>query len=158
MTVPQTDKNFAREKILINRTERYTNPWVNFEFLKPYEDDCLFVGTMREYNNFCMGADLNIRKLNVNNFLEYAQAVDQSDFYISNQSQGYQICQGIFHPSILEICTSATNVTPVGKDMYDFVTQDGLEYAFHRLNGTFKEYIGKKLEKLKAAQEQPLKV
>lgn len=139
--VPKTEKNFAREKILINRTERYINHHISFEFLKPYEDDCLFIGTMREYNNFCMGNDLNIRKLNVNNFLEYAQAIDQSDFYISNQSQGYQLCQGIFHPSILEVCTSATNVTPVGENMYDFVNQAGLVHAFHKLNGTLSAYV-----------------
>lgn len=160
MTVPETEKNFAREKILINRTERYTDPRIGFEFLKPYEDDCLFVGTMREYNNFCMGSDLNIRKLNVSNFLEYAQAVDQCDFYISNQSQGFQIAEGMKKPRILETCLSATNVIPIGKDAYDFISQDGLEYAFHRLNGTFKEYIAGKIDemkKIKATKEAAFK-
>ena len=134
LEVPDTDKNFAKGKILINRTERYTNPNINYEFLKPYEDECLFIGTMREYNNFTMNNGLEIRKLNVNNFLEYAQAIKQSKFYISNQSQGYQLCQGQFHPSILEVCSAAPNVIPIGDKMYDFWGQTALEYYFHELN------------------------
>lgn len=140
LQVSMAEKNFAKGKILIARTDRYTNQNADYSFIKPYEDDCLFIGTMREYNNFCMQFDLNIRKLNVVNFLEYAQAVDQSEFFISNQTQGYQICQGIFHPSILEACIYAPNVIPVGEDMYDFINQRGLEYYFHKLNGTLKVY------------------
>jgi hypothetical protein len=141
LELPFDTKDYAVGKILINRTDRYTNQEADYAFLKPYEDDCMFIGTMREYNNFCMQFDLNIRKLNVANFLEYAQAIDQSKFYMSNQSQGYQICQGLFHPSILETCIFAPNVIPVGDRMFDFINQRGLEYCFHRLNGSLEAYI-----------------
>jgi len=140
LQVPMATKNFSRGKILITRTDRYTNQNADYSFLKPYEDDCLFIGTMREYNNFCMGFDLNIRKLNVENFLEYAQAIDQSKFFMANQTQGYQLCQGIFHPSVLEVSIYAPNVIPIGREMYDFINQRGLEYYFHKLNGTLAVY------------------
>jgi len=152
LVVPDASKDFSIDKILINRTERYRNDSISYSFLKHYEDDCLFIGTMREYNNFCMTYDLNIRKVNVSNFLEYAQAIKQSKFYISNQSQGYQLCQGLFHPSILELGAIAPNVIPIGEKMYDFFAQIGLEYYFHNLNGTYTESV---IEDFKERNKKP---
>jgi hypothetical protein len=141
LTVPDGEKDLANGKILINRSERYRNDRLNYSFLKPYEDECVFLGTMREYNNFCMMFDLNIRKLHVDNFLEYAQSIKQSKFYMSNQSQGFQLAEGLKHPRILELSSIAPNVIPIGKDAYDFFAQDALEYYFHKLNGTYTQEV-----------------
>lgn len=138
LTVPEATKDFCKGKILINRTERYLNEKIDYEFLKPYEDECAFIGTPREWNTFCMGFDLNIKKVQVDNFLEYAQAVQQSKFYISNQSQGFQIAQGLTHPRILETCIWAANVNVHGEDAFDFLAQPALEFYFEYL------YSGKK--------------
>lgn len=148
LTVPETDKDLAKGKVIITRTERYTNENIDYSFLKPYEDDLIFSGTMREYNNFCMRYDLNIKKLTITNFLELAQAIQQSRFHITNQTMANQISTGLIHPSILEVCTYAPNCIPIGKDRYDFLAQPGLEYYFHKLYGDVDEYLGK----LKAAQ------
>jgi hypothetical protein len=147
--VPDADKNFAKGKILINRTERYTNE-TDYSFLKEYEDDCLFIGTMREYNNFCMNFDLNIPKVNVTSFLEFAQAIKQSKFYIGNQSQGFQLAEGMKEPRICELCGWAANVIPMGKDAYGFLNTDSLEFYFHKLNGTSEQYF----EKLKSLHKE----
>lgn len=144
--VPDSDKDLAKGKIVITRTERYQNPFINYEFLKPYEDNCIFIGTMREYNNFCMGFDLNIRKFNITNFLEEAQALKQCKFHISNQTQAFQLSQGLDIPRIVELCEFAPNVLVFGKG-YDFLGQLELEYYFHLLNGSlndFKEQMTKK--------------
>lgn len=143
LEVPDTDKDLAKGKIIITRTERYTNPNISYSFLKSYEDELVFSGTMREYNIFCMTYDLNIRKLTITNFLELAQAIKQSRFHITNQTMANQISQGIFHPSILEVCGFAPNCIPIGENRYDFLAQGGLEWAFHQLNGTTKSYIDK---------------
>lgn len=153
MTVPETDKDFARGKIIITRSERYLNHAADYSFLKPYEDDIIFCGTMREYNIFTMTHDLNIRKLTITNFLELAQAIKQSRFHISNQTMAYQISQGIKKPRILEVCSFAQNVIPIGENAYDFFHQQGLEYYFHKLNGTLEGYVE---EKKKAAQKEQL--
>lgn len=134
LTVPDSDKDLAKGKIIITRTERYLNSNINYEFLKPFEDECIFSGTMREYNNFCMSFDLNIKKLTVNTFLDLAQAIKQSRFHITNQTLANQISQGLFHPSILEVCTFAPNCIPIGEDRYDFLAQAGLEYYFGLLH------------------------
>ena len=154
LEVPEPEKDIATGKIVITRSERYTNPTIDYSFLKPYEDDLLFCGTMREYNNFCMSFDLNIRKLNINNFLELAQAIKQCKMHISNQTQAYQLSEGQKRPRILEVCSYAANVIPIGANAYDFHHQLGLEYAFHKLNGTtevFFEQVKKEQETKKAA-------
>lgn len=149
LQVPGADKDMACDKIIITRSERYTNPLIDYSFLKPYEDSLLFCGTMREYNNFCMSYDLNIRKLNINNFLELAQAILQCKFHITNQTQAFQISEGAKIPRILELCSFAANCIPIGYNAYDFHNQLGLEYAFHKLNGTVEAFF----EQKKAEQE-----
>jgi hypothetical protein len=151
LQVPDAEKDYAKGKILITRSERYTNPDIDYSFLKPYEDDCLFCGTMREYNNFCMSYGLNIRKFNINNFLELAQAIKQCKFHISNQTQAFQISEGLKTPRILEVCTFAPNVIPIGENTYDFLKQVGLEYAFHKLNGTLEQFAEEIKQKQKTA-------
>lgn len=133
LSVPPADKNLAIGKIVITRTERYHNERIDYSFLKPLEDECIFIGTMREYNNFCMGFDLNIEKLHINNFLEMAQAIDQSRFHISNQTAAFQISEMLKKPRVVEVCSWAQNVIPVGEDAYDFLSQDGLEWYVNYL-------------------------
>jgi hypothetical protein len=149
LDVPHTEKDLAVNRIIVTRSERYTNPAIDYSFLKPYEDDIVFCGTMREYNNFCMSYDLNIRKLNIDNFLELAQAINQCRFHITNQTQAFQLSDGLKVPRILELCTFAANCIPIGEHAYDFHNQLGLEYAFHALNGTTEILF----EKVKQDQE-----
>lgn len=133
LDVPSSDIDLARGKILVTRSERYRNDRIDYSFLKPYEDEIMFCGTMREYNNFCMSFDLNIKKFNIGNFLELAQAIKQCRFHISNQTQAFQLSEGLKVPRILEVCTFAPNVIPIGNDAYDFLAQQGLEYYFNVL-------------------------
>lgn len=134
LEVPDTDKDLANGKIIITRTERYTNPNMDYSFLKPYEDELIFSGTMREYNNFCMSYDLNIKKLTVDNFLTLAQAIKQSRFHISNQTMAFQISTGLQQPRLLEVCTFAPNVIVFGEDAYDYLNTPALEYYFKQLH------------------------
>lgn len=152
LQVPESEKDLATGKIIITRSERYTNLDIDYSFLKPYEDDCLFCGTMREYNNFCMSYGLNIRKLIVTNFLELAQAIKQCKMHISNQTQAFQLSEGQKRPRILELCTHAANCIPIGANAYDFHKQLGLEYAFHKLNGTVELFFEEVKGKQKATQ------
>ena len=140
LEIPDSDKDLAKNKIIITRTERYHNN-ADYSFLKPYEDDLIFSGTMREYNVFCMNYDLNIKKLTVDNFLTLAQAIKQSRFHITNQTMANQISTGIMHPSILELCSFAPNCIPIGENRYDFLAQNALEYYFHKLYGDENEYL-----------------
>lgn len=143
LEVPDPEKDIAKDKIIITRSERYHGDDADYSFLKPYEDDCVFCGTMREYNVFCMSYDLNIKKLHINDFLELAQAIKQSRFHITNQTQAFQLSEGQKHPRILELCKYAPNCIPMGDKAYDFHYQLGLECAFHTLNGTSEVFNDK---------------
>lgn len=134
--IPETEKDYGKGKIIISRSERYQNTSIDYSFLKKYEDDLLFVGTMREYNNFCMGFDLEIPKLAVDNFLQLAQAIKQSRFHISNQTFTFQISEMLKKPRVAELCSYAPNVIPVGEDAYDFYAQQAIEY--------YVDYLAKK--------------
>jgi hypothetical protein len=148
LEAPESDKDLAKNKIIITRSERYTNPSLDYSFLKSYEDDILFCGTMREYNIFCMTYDLNIRKFNISNFLELAQAIKQCKFHISNQTQAHQLSEGLKIPRILEACANASNCIPIGKDAFYYLNQVGLECYFHKLNGSMsEEKVHSKLKK-----------
>jgi len=137
LTVPDAEKDWAKGKIIITRTERYHNN-ADYSFLKPYEDELVFSGTQREWNQFSMQFNLNIKKLHITTFLDLAQAIKQSRFHVTNQTAANQISQGIFHPSILEVCTFAPNCIPIGEDRYDFLAQAGLEYYFKILYDKYK--------------------
>lgn len=144
LDVPHAEKDFAVNKIIITRSERYTNPSIDYSFLKPYEDELVFCGTSREWNNFCMTYDLNVRKMHIDDFLELAQAINQCRFHISNQTQAFQLSEGLKVPRVLELCTYAANVIPIGDLAYDFHDQLGLEFAFHKLNGTVDMFFDSK--------------
>ncbi len=135
LNVPDTDKDFAKGKIIVTRTERYLNPNINYKFLKNYEKDVIFSGTELEYQIFKLRYDLNVPKLVIKDFLELAQAIKQSKFHISNQTMAAQISQGTKHPRIIELCEFAPNVIVIGKDAYDFLAQESLEYYVSILNG-----------------------
>jgi len=154
LNVPDADRDLAKGKIMVTRSERYTNQLLDYSFLKPYEDDILFCGTMREWNNFCMTYDLNVKKFNISNFLELAQAIKQCKFHISNQTQAFQLSEGLKTPRMLEACVAAPNCIPVGKNAYYYLNQMKLEFDFHKLNGSMSE--GEISNKLKADSDKKL--
>ena len=133
LTVPETETNFAKGKILVSRSERYLNEHISYTFLKKYEGEIKFIGTDLEYNIFKLRFGLNIEHLIVNDFLELAQAINQCRFHISNQTMAFQISQGLKKPRILEMCSWANNVIPIGEDAYDFLAQKGLEFYVDKL-------------------------
>lgn len=156
LQVPESriENHVAKGKIMITRSERYTNPLLDYSFLKPYENDLLFCGTMREWNIFCMTHDLNIQKLNINNFLELAQAIQKCKFHISNQTQAFQLSEGMKTPRMLEACVAAPNCIPVGRDAYYYLNQMKLEFDFHKLNGSLSEE--EIIQKLKTDSDKKL--
>lgn len=135
ITVSDAEKDWAKGKIIVNRTERYLNENIDYSFLKEYQDDILFFGTMKEYNLFTMRFNLNIRKLPVKNFLELAQAIKQAKFYLGNQSSGYQVAEGMKTPRIVEIFDRAPDVTPFGPNGYDFLANAAVRMYVKELGG-----------------------
>lgn len=120
--------------ILINRTERYKNPKINYSFLRQYEKDLLFTGTETEHGKFCKEFKLDFPRLQIDNFLDLAMAMQSCRFFVGNQSFPWNLANAIGIPRILEMCHYAPNCQPfVGKDNYGFLYQVPLEYFFEEL-------------------------
>lgn len=125
--------DFYRNKIIINRTERYTNPYISYFFLKPYEREILFSGTKKEHELFCDQWDLDLELLVTQDFLELARILSTSRFGIYNQSLHFHIAQSMHLPRILELCPQFPNTFIHGRDGYQFYYQKSLEYYFNKL-------------------------
>lgn len=135
ITVPEMKENFAKDKLIVARSERYHNPQVSYYFLKQYEDRLLFVGTDLEYAIFTIRYKLKITRLVVDNFLELAQILKQSLGLLSNQTQIFQIAEGLKIPRTLELCSFAPNVIPMGENGSYFYSQFSLMLYIKELLG-----------------------
>jgi len=119
--------------VVINFTNRYRNNFINYFFLKQYENRIIFCGLNDEYDFFCKKWDLEIPLLKVLNFLELGQAINNCKFFLSNASMCFQIAEALKVPRILEIYKHLPNVIPVGKDAYDVHNQSAIEFYFDKL-------------------------
>jgi len=133
ISLPNGHDKRVMGKILINRTERYNNSLISYNFLKQYGDNIMFVGLPNEHEVFCRQNKLDIQRLEVNNYLEIATALYSCKFYIGCQSSIFQISEGLKIQRILEVCRDIPNVIGCGYGFYDFLTQNALEYYCNKL-------------------------
>jgi len=121
-------------KIILNFTQRYRSEPIDYFFLKRYAPDLIFAGTDKEHLLFCGRWQLNIPKLKIKDFLEYAYAIKYSRFLLGCQTFGWNISQALGTPRIVELCRFAPNVQPmVGANSYGYLHQVGAEYYFRLL-------------------------
>jgi hypothetical protein len=122
------------DKIIINRTERYTNMLISYRFLKDYEDKLVFMGLPHEYKLFCKQFGLNMPIFpERQNFNDISVSIQSCKLYIGNQSACFQIAEGHKVNRILETCRQIPNVIGSGPGFYDFLHQDKLEYFVNKL-------------------------
>ena len=134
----KTPKHIEKQikgKVILNFTERYRgNVNLDYFYLKNYADDLVFAGTEREHFLFCNQWQLDIPRLQDNNFLEYAYAIRDCRFFFGNQSFGWNLAEAMKKPRTLEVCSFASNCQPqVGEDSYGYFHQVGNEYYFRTL-------------------------
>lgn len=141
---PPTDRGMAykkkySDKILINRTHRYTNPYISYHFLKEYEDRLLFIGTPGEHQSFCSQFDLQIKHDQVDNFQQLARAMKFCKGGLFNQSFCWHLADSIKIHRVLELCSGFPNTFPTGANGHAFYHQDALEYHFHQILNNEKQ-------------------
>lgn len=139
LDVPSGTYEHLKEKVIVNRTERYTNELITYYFLKKYEDRLIFSGMPHERELFCKQFKLDIPYLEVDNFYQLAQALNSCKFTLCNQSMVFNICEGLKSPRLLETFRPASNCIPIGENAYDFLHQGALEFYFQRMMGEVPE-------------------
>jgi len=120
-------------KILINRTQRYNNPYISYFFLKNYEDDLVFIGTKKEGKIFNKQYDLDIEIVEKEDFLAVSSLINNCRFVLGNQSLVWHLADALKKPRLLEVCSQFPNTFPTGKDGYVFLNQQSLELLFDKL-------------------------
>lgn len=121
------------DKIIINRTSRYTNPYISYFFLKKYLDIIIFVGTDNEYEDFNNEWQIEIPRLEINDFLELGKILSVCKLFIGNQSMCWHIADSLKIQRILELCPQFPNTFPMGANGYGFYRQEALEYYVNKL-------------------------
>ncbi len=121
-----------KNKIIIQRTFRYRNQFINYKFLNDY-DNLLFVGTNDEYNDLKKSVS-KLKFHDCKNFLDMANIVNSSKFVIANSSITFPIAEGLQIPRLLESCPDFPAAQPHGKNAFNFYFQSHFEEKFNYLN------------------------
>lgn len=120
--------------ILLNRTERYHNPRINFKFLEKIPG-VQFVGLDAEFKAFRKDQLVNVPHAKTKSFLDLARKIAGCRLFIGNQSSAYAIAEAVKVPRMVEVYPQAPNVFPHGPDGWQFFTQQAFEDLVHRLAG-----------------------
>ena len=124
-----------KNKIVLVRTQRAQNPYLDYSFLKE-ENDLLFLGTKNEYE--VMKQTLpNLEFYDTKDFLELAQIIKGCKFYISNQTFAYSIAEGLKVNRILEAHVDFPVVFPIGGNGKDVYFQEHFEESFREFKSKF---------------------
>lgn len=130
---PAHIKGQAVGKVLLNFTARYRAK-IDYFFLINYAPDLIFTGTEQEHWEFCNQWNLTIPRLEINNFLELAYAVQEARFCLGNQSMMWGLCQAMGVKRVLEMCHFADNCFPnIGEYSEGYFYQMGAEYHFRTM-------------------------
>jgi len=120
--------NSIVKKIVVLRSLRYRNQFINYNFLENYKD-ILFVGTRDEYENLKKEVK-NLEFYNCKDFLEMATIIKSSRFFVGNSSLGIDIAEALKVPRLLEACPGFPARQVHGKNAYDFYYQVHFEKFF----------------------------
>ena len=124
------DFSIFKDSIVVNRTIRNLNPYINYLFLQQY--NVVFVGLLSEYELFREQVP-TAKYVSVNDFLELGIIIGNSKLFLGNQSMCFAIAEQLKVNRALECYASATNVIPIGDGGFDYYTQEGLEYIVSKI-------------------------
>ena len=125
----------VKDKIIIHRTFRFRNEFINYKFLKDSKE-LLFIGLEDEFNDLKKDVP-NLELYRPKDFYEVAQLIKSCKFFIGNMSVFYPIAEALKVPRLLEACPDFPVVQPVGNDAYDFYFQPHFEKWFNFLDDKF---------------------
>ena len=126
------EHKLIRKKIVIMRSTRRKNTFINYKFLRDF-DEVLFLGLQNEYDDLKKEIP-NLNFYDCKNFLEAAEIIKSSKFFIGNSSFGFTIAEGLKVPRIMESYPDFPVIYPNGGLGYDFYFQKHFEKICKKLN------------------------
>ena len=125
------EHSHLKDKIIIHRTFRYRNDFINYKFLNDYQN-IYFIGIEEEF----LDLKREIKNLNLydcKNFLDMASIIKSSKVVIANSSIGWAIAEGLDKPRLLESCPYFPACQPHGLNAFNFYFQPHFENLFEKL-------------------------
>ena len=122
----------VKKKIVIQRTFRYRNNLISYDFLNNFKD-LVFVGTLDEYHDLKKIVK-NLEFYDCKDFLDMASVVKSSKFVLANSSITFPIAEGLNIPRLLESCPDYPAAQPHGDNAFNFYFQVHFENLFTHLN------------------------
>ena len=114
-------------EIVIQNSFEHRDASLDWQFLKGYENKCVFVGFKKEYKKFKKEIGLNINYYPIKSILELAGVIKGSKLFIGNQSLGFALAEGMKHPRVLEVCHLEPNCMPQSNNGHTILTKDLLK-------------------------------
>ena len=124
LTIPYLfveEKEKFKNKVVIIRSSRRKNLFINYKFLENYED-LIFIGLEKEFLDLKKEVS-NLKFYNCESFLEMAQIIKSSRFFLGNPSLGYAIAEALKVPRLLENSPEYNVMDPNGAKAFDFYFQ-----------------------------------
>ena len=121
-----------KNKIVIHRTFRHRNQFINYKFLENY-NNLIFLGTKDEYEDLKQDVK-NLEIYDCKDYLDMARVIKSCKFFIGNQSVAYPMAEALKVPRILEAEPNFPVVQPIGKNGFDFYYQPHFEKWCKYLN------------------------
>ena len=120
-----------KNKIIIQRSFRYRNYYIDYSFLNNFED-LYFVGTREEFNDL-NSIVKNLKYYECKDFLDMANIIKSSKFVLANSSISFPIAEGLQTPRLLESSPDFPAAQPHGKNAFNFYFQSHFEEKFEFL-------------------------
>ena len=121
-----------KNNILIVRSPRYRNDFINYNFLNEIKEKIICVGIQSEFEDLKKTIK-HLEFYDCKNFLELAQIIKSCRLFIGNECFAYSIAEALKTPRLLEACPNFPVIFPIGEKAYDFYHQIHFENFFKKL-------------------------
>ncbi len=130
--VESKDHESIRNNIIIVRSPRYRNDFINYDFLNNIKEKIICIGLKQEFEDLKKDIQ-NLEYYNCKDFLELSRIIKSCRLFIGNECFAYSIAEGLKVPRLLEASPDFPVVFPTGGKGYDFYHQIHFEKLFKKL-------------------------
>jgi len=119
--------------IIVSRTSRLNSEYINYKFLKKYQDRITFLGIQEEYERFSFETGIKCRYHQTWDFVEIASMIKSCRLFIGNQGFLYTLAESLKCPRVLESNTIAPNNYPMSNNGRMAIFQSQFESFVHEM-------------------------
>lgn len=117
---------FPKAPIVVCRTER-RHGQLSWELLRPYQDQCVFLGLAAEHTAFERETELRIPLHPVHSLLEFAQVIAGAQLVVANPTFGFALAEALKIPRVQEVHWKTPNCLPLSDNGHTALTPALLE-------------------------------